>query len=99
MTSPAQYRKRPIVIEAVQWTGDNFGEVDAFAGGNFLITDGEDRANSEDPESTATFYDRLHSTRVLVYDGDWIINGIQGEFYPCRPDVFAATYEPAEVQR
>lgn len=91
-----RYRKRPIIVEAVRWTGDNLAEVEALAGGKFEVTDPEDRAGSDDPESTASVLDSLHSTWVLVYDGDWIIKGIKGEFYPCRPDVFAATYEPAD---
>ncbi|TWS25565.1 hypothetical protein FK530_22870 [Tsukamurella conjunctivitidis] len=43
----------------------------------------------------AVVYDRLHGTWVNVRKGDWIIRGVEGEFYPCREDVFAATYEAA----
>ena len=43
---------------------------------------------------TAVVYDTLHGTWVNVSTGDWIIRGVEGEFYPCRPDVFAETYEP-----
>lgn len=42
---------------------------------------------------TAVVWDDLHGTWVNVATGDWIIKGLQGEFYPCRPDVFADTYE------
>jgi hypothetical protein len=49
---------------------------------------------AEDPDADAQVYDKLHSTWVFVYTGDWIIKGIRGEFYPCRPDVFAESYEP-----
>lgn len=41
----------------------------------------------------AVIYDDLHSTWVNVENDDWIIKGVQGEFYPCKPDIFAATYE------
>lgn len=41
-------------------------------------------------------YDRLHSGWILFEPGDWIIKGIKGEFYPCKADVFEATYEPAD---
>ena len=34
---------------------------------------------------------------MLVGEGDWIIRGVKGEFYPCKPDIFAMTYEPAEA--
>ncbi|OFV78485.1 hypothetical protein [Rhodococcus erythropolis] len=42
---------------------------------------------------SAVIRDRLHDTWVNVREGDWIIMGVRGEFYPCRPDVFAATYD------
>ncbi|MFD3517719.1 hypothetical protein [Streptomyces sp. NPDC058657] len=42
-------------------------------------------------------YDRLHDTWVRFEYGDWIIRGVQGEFYPCKPDVFEATYEPTKL--
>lgn len=87
-------RKKPVEVEAVQWGGDNADELNQFAGSHFDVLDEQDRANSDDPEATAQVFDVLHSTWVLVYTGDWIIRGIQGEHYPCRPDVFQATYEP-----
>ena len=81
-------------MSAIQWTGDNIDEVLEFTGcANFDAVATED--HSDDPEITAQVFDRLHSTWVHVYDGQWIIRGIQGEFYPCAGDVFAATYEPA----
>jgi len=81
----ARYRKRPVVIEAVQITPDpSFAELDAFLPKN------------------AWFIGREHITiRTLEGDmraeiGDWIIRGVKGEFYPCKPDIFAATYEEVE---
>lgn len=92
-----KFRKKPVVIEAVRWTGDNAADLDSFAAGHFDVLDEQDRANIDDPEATAQIFDALHSTWVLVYDGDWIIRGVQGEYYPCRPDVFAATYEAVQA--
>jgi hypothetical protein len=89
----ARYRKRPVIIEARQWTGQNFAEMQEFAT-TFSTVAAEDRV--EDPDITAEVFDELHSTWVGVHDGDWVIKGIRGEFYPCRPDVFAETYEPVE---
>jgi hypothetical protein len=91
-----KFRKKPIEVEAVRWTGSNAEEVRALAGTLFDVLDEQDRASSDDPEATAQIYDALHSTWVLVQTGDWIIKGVQGEFYPCRTEVFEATYEVAE---
>ncbi|GAA0704793.1 hypothetical protein GCM10010193_69740 [Kitasatospora atroaurantiaca] len=90
---PGRFRKRPVVIDAIQWTGGNLAEVIAFTGpAVFDVIEPTDRI--EDPEQTAQVYDELHSTWVGVYTGHWIIKGIRGEFYPCAEDVFAVTYEP-----
>lgn len=86
-------RKKPIEVEAVQWTGNNVDAMQAFAGENFEVVDPIDRHLLEDQNATASILDRLHSTWVLVFDNDWIIKGIKGEFYPCNNDVFQETYE------
>jgi hypothetical protein len=88
-----RFRKKPVEIEAVQWTGDNEDELHTFTAGQFYATDDDDRANSEDPEATASVFDVLHSTWVLVYTGQWVIRGVKGEFYPIAEDVLAETYE------
>jgi hypothetical protein len=93
MQKPIAARKKPIEIQTIRWTGDNHAAVVAFTGDHFEVLDAVDRAAGDDPEATAQIYDRLHSTWVLVYTGDWIIQGVKGELYPCRPDVFAETYE------
>lgn len=92
MSGPQRFRKKPVEIEAVQFDGSNFGEVHMLCE-KFYAVDPEDRG--DDPEIVAEVFDRLHSTWVGVKVGQWIIRGIQGEFYPCDPDVFAATYEAA----
>lgn len=74
-----KYRKRPIVIEAVQFNG-NFDEIEAFVGGDAEFREGE--------LLVATLEGPLHAS-----PGDWIIKGVRGEFYPCKPDIFMATYE------
>ena len=89
-----RYRKKPVEVEAVRWTGGNLAEVQAFCDpGYFDAVPPEDR--DPDPDMTAQVYDKLHGTWVHVHDGQWVIRGIQGELYPCAADVFAATYEPA----
>ncbi|MFI9340000.1 hypothetical protein ACIG0D_01790 [Streptomyces sp. NPDC052773] len=89
-----RYRKRPVEVDTIQWTGDNETAVQAFTGAqNFYALDDADRENSDDPEATATVYDKLHSTWVLVYTGQHIVRGVKGEFYPIAEDVLAETYE------
>lgn len=95
-TAVTRWRKKPVTVDAVQWTGVNLAEVINLTGPtNFDKLSEEDRLNCDDPDATAQVFDKLHSTWVLVFDGQWIIKGVKGEFYPCAPDVFAETYEPA----
>lgn len=92
------YRKKPVVIEAVQWTGENLREVNAF-------TDGPPETESRLAGLMWEHYeDLVRKDGLKIYTlegkmdaslGDWIIKGVKGEFYPCKPDIFAATYEPA----
>ena len=94
-----RWRKRPVEVEAVQWDGVNTARIWHLTGPtNFDRLSDEDRMNCADPDATAQVYDKLHSTWVLVFDGQWIIKGIKGEFYPCADDVFRETYEPAGAQ-
>lgn len=88
---PELYRKKSVTIEAVRWTGDNVAELTAFAGAYFDVIRPEDRA--EDPDKTAQVYDILHNTWVGVYDNQWVICGVKGEYYPCDPAAFEETYE------
>ena len=76
------YRKKPVVIEALQFTG-NFDEIEEFVGEDAELRKGE--------LVVATLEGPLHAS-----DGDFIIKGIKGEFYPCKPEIFAATYELVE---
>lgn len=85
-----RFRKKPVEVEAVQWTGDNEAELVTFAGDRFHVVDPEDRG--DDPDQTAAVFDTLHNTWVRVYDGQWIVKGVKGEFYPIAPEVLAETY-------
>lgn len=85
------WRKKPVTVQAVQWTGDNEAELTAFAGDLFHAVDPDDRG--DDPDQTAAIMDTLHNTWVRVYTGQWIIKGTKGEFYPITPEVLAETYE------
>lgn len=81
-----KYRKKPVVIEAVQWTGDNLKEVDEFMGVKYIEVD-----------TNAILIQTLEGD-MLASIGDYIIKGVQGEFYPCKPDIFKATYEEVICQ-
>jgi hypothetical protein len=88
---PERFRKRPVEVEAIQWTGDNLAELRAFTGDCFLTSHAV-------AEITAEVYDILHSTWVGVKTGQWVIRGIRGEFYPIDETVLADTYERVSVQ-
>lgn len=93
----AKFRKKPVVIEAIKFEGlENFGEVQDFTGADqFRYVDPEDR--DDDFDIFAEVWDRLHSTWVGVKISQWIIKGVQGEFYPCDKDVFESTYEVVDA--
>ena len=83
-----KYRKKPVVIEAVQWNGDAH-LANTFIGERYGI-DWE----YSGARQTAIVIPTLEGS-MLCRVGDWIIKGVKGEFYPCKPDIFEATYEPA----
>ncbi len=79
-----RYRRKPVIFDAIQWTGENFNEIRAFVGQNTPLHQmGCDRLGIPTLEGVMT-----------ASLGDWIIMGTRGEFWPCKPNVFAATYEP-----
>ena len=82
-----KYRKKPVVIEAVQWDGKNTAAID-----DFVPT--ESRLWMAGMDFIALRI-RTMEGDMIANTGDWIIKGVKGEFYPCKPDIFAATYEPA----
>lgn len=91
---PGRFKKKPVVIEAIQWWGDNLKEVIAFTGRHESAADWSDEYFQEvvDQQGLKIFTLEGHHMASI---GDWIIKGVQGEFYPCKPDIFAETYEPA----
>jgi hypothetical protein len=91
-----QFRKKPIVIEAVPWRGDNAQELRQFTGGRFETINPLD-CGDDDRDTNAQVFDILHDTWVKLRTGDWVLRGIKGEFYPCAADVFEATYEPVDA--
>lgn len=76
-----KYRKKPVVIEAVQWTGENDEEMDLF-GVPYCEIDELGYMTIETLEGY-----------LAAEAGDYIIKGVKGEYYPCKPDIFEETYE------
>lgn len=79
-----QFKKKPVVIEAVQWTGKNVAEMNNFAAGHIH------GAVMPDSYFTIGTLEGTHTASV----GDWIIKEVAGEFYTCKPDIFQRTYDP-----
>jgi hypothetical protein len=79
-------RKRPIAVEAMQYTGGNRRELQ-----RWMVDSAQASAQSADTDDR--FRIATLEGEMTVSVGDWVIKGIQGEFYPCKPDIFLATYE------
>ena len=79
------YRKKPLVVEALQWTGFNLNEVMGFC----PVIQAEKGLMDKFPE----LYIRTLEGEMHVSLDDFIIKGIRGEFYACKPDIFWETYE------
>jgi len=82
-----KYRKKPVVVEAAVWDGihvDPLWELDPEHTQPFTL-DGAGHVTVRTIEGP-----------LAASPGDWIIKGVKGEFYPCKPDIFAMTYEVAE---
>lgn len=80
-----KFKKKPVVIDAIQFDR-NVEEVVRFIGGS----DGDQFiARPPDAIAIVTLEGTMWAARY-----DWIIKGVKGEFYPCKPDIFEATYDP-----
>ena len=82
-----KYRKKPVEIEAIQWTEENLPAIKEWLGDNLV---------SEARYSSPIHW--IYSIKTLegnmkITEGDYIIRGVKGEFYPCKPDIFYATYD------
>ena len=87
-----KFRKKPVVIEAIQFTGYNEHEFNDYSlecfnnFGNYF----------EYGRDTGTLAIKTLEGTMIASKGDWIIKGVNGEFYPCKPDIFEKTYEIVE---
>jgi hypothetical protein len=88
-----RYIKKPVIIEAIQWTGKNLREVIDFTGWH---------PSASERWTWEEYYEIVeeHGLKIFTLEGsyiasigDFIIKGVSGEFYPCKPDIFVKTYE------
>ena len=81
-----KYRKKPVIVDALQWNGENIEAMREFVGkkGFYHVTN--------DNSLVIPTLEGDHKAMI----GDFIIKGVAGEFYPCKPDIFKQTYEPVE---
>jgi hypothetical protein len=88
-----KFRKKPVVIDAIKFTGDNHLECKEFCP--------ELQIGSIDDDYGGVYvlaHPRVHTSEGVMRCsvGDWIIKGTKGEFYPCKPDIFEQIYDKAE---
>lgn len=91
MTTIGRYRKKPIVVDAMQVNDYN----DAMQAQRWMSDHGEVAKVNKLKSGFSMFIPTLEG-KMRASAGDWIIQGVNGEFYPCKPDVFDATYEVPE---
>ena len=90
-----KYKKKPVVIEAIQFNRSNHNEIKDFVGDSFKLKPRYISPSS--PAERSYTGGGIYITTLegdhLVSLGDFVIKGIKGEFYPCKPDIFKTTYE------
>lgn len=89
----AFYRKKPVVIEAEQFTGKNIEKIIRFIGEENLVAQEFDTDISK--EFPTEIQIKTLEGVMTASQYDYIIKGIKGEYYPCKPDIFHKTYDPA----
>ena len=82
-----KYVKKPIVIEAVRYDGTNVNEIDDFVGSDLRVS--QDHYATDD----VTLSIETLEGWMKISVGDYVIKGVQDEFYPCKPDIFEVSYD------
>lgn len=86
-----KYRRKPVIIEAIQFVKDNSHEIEAWS--NRQVFSSPVYEPTQDNPSGLYLQIRTLEGIMTAIPGDYIIKGIKGEFYPCKPDIFELTYE------
>jgi len=97
-----KFRKKPVVIDAILWTGYNHTQSEVFVGEE--LAQGVYEMATPECGNGWTAGSYSNSAKIIktlegnmrCQPGDWIIRGVNGEFYPCKPDIFEKTYEKVE---
>lgn len=79
-----KFRKKPVIIEAVRWKGNNIGDIKELS---------DNRHVTLSAHTTSIIEIETLEGNMKASIGDWIIKGVKGEIYPCKPDIFEKTYE------
>jgi hypothetical protein len=95
-----KYRKIPVVVDAIQWTGENQREMFDFLTNyektdDYMSASGEHFVIDHNAVKGGLVIKTLEGEHIASI-GDYIIRGVAGEFYPCKPEIFEKTYERAE---
>lgn len=91
MSNVRRFRKKPVVIEAIQFNGlDDYLAICEWVNASGGTLDAQEVLRFETPIMLV----RTLEGTMAANPGDWVIRGVKGEFYPCKPDIFEATYEP-----
>ena len=97
MAEIRRFRKKPVIIEAIRYTGSrvSFEAICAWMDGDRTDSPmlGYEGPNDDDPQE---FGIKTLEGKMKTRPGDYVIKGIAGEFYPCKPDIFEASYEAVE---
>ena len=89
-----KFRKKPVVIEARELTRESGPDLAKWSGGRWLSLYGRGDRGEDISHVVIPTLEGDHRADL----GDFIIQGVKGEFYPCKPDIFAATYDPASEE-
>ena len=85
------YKKKPVKVEAVQFTGENHDDIIKFTGGQAIV-------GLPTGEGTECITIPTLEGPMVANPGDFVICGIAGEFYPCKPDIFENSYDLIEEE-
>lgn len=99
MNKPEKFRKKPVEIEAMQvhyYYDDATRHYDYGNTQELLRWIGDDARVDIEPSGEMAFLITTLEGEMYAKSGDWIIEGVNGEFYPCKPDIFDKTYEKVE---